>query len=119
MIIVVPLVVDEDAKPDFGAMDAATRGRRRGPATRDAGVVRDDAAGRHDPESLRRRARRELSGLELGADLFVVHSPERVFSGRIFADLRRYPKLVGGVDEASTARGVEFYESFLEFDERA
>ena len=45
-------------------------------------------------------------------------SPERVFTGRVFADLRRYPKLVGGVDEASAKRGVEFYESVLEFDDR-
>ena len=45
-------------------------------------------------------------------------SPERVLTGRVFADLRRYPKLVGGIDEASAARGVEFYEAVLDFDER-
>ncbi len=61
------------------------------------------------------RAGSSLAALE---DLFVVHSPERVFSGRIFSDLRRYPKLIGGVDAESTQRGVEFYESFLEFDDR-
>lgn len=60
----------------------------------------------------------ELSGLRLGDELFVCHSPERVFSGRIFDDLRTYPKLVGGIDDASAARAVAFYESALEFDER-
>ena len=43
----------------------------------------------------------------------VAFSPERVFSGRVFADLETYPKLVGGIDSASTERAVEFYESVL------
>jgi nucleotide sugar dehydrogenase len=59
------------------------------------------------------------SGLTVGRDVFVCHSPERVFSGRIFADLRRYPKLVGGVDAESAQRAVAFYEAVLDFDERA
>jgi nucleotide sugar dehydrogenase len=54
----------------------------------------------------------------MGEDFFLVHSPERVFSGRVFSDLRRYPKLVGGVDEISTERGVEFYSKALDFDQR-
>jgi len=40
-------------------------------------------------------------------------------SGRVFADLRRYPKLVGGINPASEARGIAFYEAVLDFDERA
>ena len=43
----------------------------------------------------------------------VAFSPERVFSGRVFSDLETYPKLVGGIDSASTDRAVEFYESVL------
>ena len=45
-------------------------------------------------------------------------SPERVLTGRVFADLRKYPKLVGGIDPESEKRGIEFYESVLDFDER-
>jgi len=58
------------------------------------------------------------SGLILGKDFDVIFSPERVFTGRVFADLRRYPKLVGGLDDSSTRRGVEFYRAVLQFDER-
>lgn len=50
------------------------------------------------------------SRLKVGQDLFLVFSPERVFTGRVFADLRKYPKLVGGVGADSTRRGVAFYE---------
>lgn len=117
VIVVVPLLVDADATPEFRALDAATKavaaGLRPGTlvsyeTTLPVGTTR----GRFGP------ALEAGSGLTLGEDLFLVHSPERVFSGRIFEDLRRYPKLVGGVDTASNDRGVAFYESFLEFDER-
>jgi nucleotide sugar dehydrogenase len=60
----------------------------------------------------------EGSGLVAGRDFALVFSPERVLTGRVFADLRRYPKLVGGIDEASARRGVEFYEQVLDFDDR-
>src|SRR5690606_31775712 len=58
------------------------------------------------------------SGLTVGEDFHLVFSPERVLTGRVFSDLRRYPKLVGGVDAASTAAGTAFYEAVLDFDER-
>ena len=39
------------------------------------------------------------SGLAEGTDFHVVFSPERVLTGRVFADLRKYPKLVGGLSD--------------------
>lgn len=117
VVVVVPLVVDDDGRPDFAMLDAATG--TIGPALRPGTLVSYETTlpvgttrGRFTP------ALAAASGLTPGRDLFVCHSPERVFSGRIFADLRRYPKLVGGVDEASASRAVAFYESALEFDER-
>src|SRR6476620_2513385 len=59
------------------------------------------------------------SGLVEGQDFHLVFSPERVLTGRVFEDLRKYPKLVGGLSEAGAAKAVEFYESVLDFDERA
>jgi nucleotide sugar dehydrogenase len=56
-----------------------------------------------------------LSGLSAGGEggFFLAFSPERVFSGRIMRDLATYPKLVGGVDPASTKRAAAFYRSVL------
>ena len=117
VVVVVPLMTDGEGKPDFSAMDAATEaigaGLRAGTlvsyeTTLPVGTTRQRFA-----PMLER-----LSNLTVGDDIFLVHSPERVFSGRIFADLRRYPKLVGGVDDESTKRGVSFYEHVLDFDER-
>jgi len=117
VILLVPLVVDGDRQPDFTAMDAATRMISEGlqpgtlvsyETTLPVGTSRTRFAPRLA----------ELSGLTVGEDLFICHSPERVFTGRVFSDLRRYPKLVGGVTAACTQMGVKFYESVLEFDDR-
>jgi nucleotide sugar dehydrogenase len=117
VIVVVPLMVDSDGVPDFRAMDAATwaigQGLRQGTlvsyeTTLPIGTTRS----RFTPDLAR------ISGLTVGKDLLVCHSPERVFSGRIFDDLRAYPKLVGGIDALSTQRAVEVYESILQFDPR-
>ena len=60
----------------------------------------------------------KISGLVAGKDFHLVFSPERVLTGRVFADLRKYPKLVGGINDASTRAGVTFYEQVLDFDDR-
>jgi nucleotide sugar dehydrogenase len=58
------------------------------------------------------------SGLVEGRDFHLVFSPERVLTGRVFADLRRYPKLVGGLSPEGARRAAEFYQAVLEFDDR-
>lgn len=47
------------------------------------------------------------------SDVAVAYSPERVSSGRVFVDLETYPKIVGGIDEESTHRAIEFYRALL------
>jgi nucleotide sugar dehydrogenase len=117
VVVVVPLFVDAEGVPDFGWMDAATdsigRGLKPGTlvvyeTTLPVGTTRT----RFGPRLA------ELSGLAAGDGFALVFSPERVLTGRVFADLRRYPKLVGGVNESSAARAIEFYEQVLDFDER-
>jgi nucleotide sugar dehydrogenase len=58
------------------------------------------------------------SGMKAGTDFHLAFSPERVFTGRVFADLRRYPKLVGGLTEACGLAAEKFYAAVLDFDER-
>ena len=117
IVIVVPLIVDDELRPDFSAMDAATRTIAQGlkPGTL---VSFETTLPVHTTRQRFGPMLEEGSGLTVGEDLFLCHSPERVYSGRIFSDLRRYPKLVGGTDPASAQRSVEFYEAILDFDER-
>jgi nucleotide sugar dehydrogenase len=117
VVIVVPLFVDADGAPDFQWLDSATHavgaGLRPGAlvsyeTTLPVGTTRDRWAPMLQADS----------GLTPGRDFALVFSPERVLTGRVFSDLRRYPKLVGGIDEASASRGVKFYEAVLDFDDR-
>ena len=118
IVIVVPLFVnDETWQPDFGWMEAATRSFAEYltpgtlvsyETTLPVGTTR----GRWKPLI------EEVSGLVEGRDFHVVFSPERVLTGRVFEDLRKYPKLVGGLSREGTAKGIAFYEQVLSFDER-
>jgi len=117
VVVVVPLFVDNDGVPDFGWMDAATEKIAQGlkpgtlvsyETTLPVGTTRT----RFTP------AIEKISGLKAGVDFHLVFSPERVLTGRVFADLRKYPKLVGGVNESSTKAGVDFYNAVLDFDDR-
>ena len=117
VVVVVPLFVDNDGIPDFGWMDAATEkiaaGLKPGTlvsyeTTLPVGTTRTRFA----------PALEKISGLTAGKDFDLVFSPERVLTGRVFADLRKYPKLVGGINKQSTDAGVKFYEAVLDFDDR-
>ncbi len=117
VVVVVPLFVDNDGIPDFGWMDSATedigRGLRQGTlviyeTTLPVGTTRT----RFAPKL------QELSGLVPGEGFFMAFSPERVLTGRVFADLRRYPKLVGGINQSSADQSIEFYNEVLDFDDR-
>ena len=118
VVLVVPLFVDEEtAQPDFGWMDAATRSLAEHltagtlvsyETTLPVGTTRN----RWKPMI------EDISGLTEGTDFHLVFSPERVLTGRVFADLRKYPKLVGGLSPEGAEKAREFYEAVLDFDER-
>jgi UDP-N-acetyl-D-glucosamine dehydrogenase len=117
VIAVPPLVVDASARPDWAILDAvvADIGRGLKPGTTvsvettvPVGTTRDRIA----------PALELASGLKEGEDFHLVFSPERIFSGRVLADLDNYPKLVGGLSAAGEARGVELYGSFLDAEIR-
>lgn len=109
VIVLVPLDVDAERRPDFRAMEAAFAAIARGIApgalivletTVPVGACRE----RYLPVL-------ESSGLIVGRDIFFAFSPERVQSGRIARDLATYPRVLGGIDPASTERAVAFYRA--------
>jgi UDP-N-acetyl-D-glucosamine dehydrogenase len=117
VVVVVPLFVDQNSEPDFDALDSATqdiaKGLQKGTlvayeTTLPIGTTRNRFTG-----TLER-----ISGLRVGEDFFVVFSPERVLTGRVFSDLRKYPKIVGGVTEKCSEIGRDFYSRVLDFDPR-
>ena len=117
VVVVVPLFVDGEGIPDFGWMDAATGDVARGlnPGTL---VVYETTLPVGTTRTRWKPMLQDGSNLTEGRDFHLVFSPERVLTGRVFADLRRYPKLVGGLSDEGAKRAVAFYEDVLEFDER-
>lgn len=53
------------------------------------------------------------SGLEIGADLFVAHCPERVLPGRILEELVQNDRVIGGINHESALVARNFYKIFV------
>ena len=118
VVIVVPLFVnDETWQPDFGWMDAATRSlaEHLTPGTL---VSYETTLPVGTTRTRWKPMIEEISGLVEGRDFHLIFSPERVLTGRVFEDLRKYPKLVGGLRPEGAAQAIAFYEQVLQFDER-
>jgi nucleotide sugar dehydrogenase len=112
VVIIVPLMVNEQREIDYTSVDAATSavaaGLERGTlviyeTTLPVGTTRTRFA-----PVLERGSR-----LRAGRDFSLAFSPERVYSGRIFRDLKQYHKIVGGITHQSTNEAVRFYEAAL------
>lgn len=56
----------------------------------------------------------EESGLKAGADFHLAFSPERIDPGNTKYGMKNTPKVVGGIDSASTEKAAEFYEQFVD-----
>jgi nucleotide sugar dehydrogenase len=117
VVLVVPLFVDNDAKPDFGWMDVATRslGEHLTPGTL---VSYETTLPVGTTRNRWKPLLEEVSGLTEGKDFHLVFSPERVLTGRVFEDLRKYPKLIGGLSDEGAKLATNFYNAVLDFDER-
>jgi nucleotide sugar dehydrogenase len=110
--VLVRLVTDEAGRPEYGALDSATRaigaGLRRGAlVSYETTVPVGDTRSRFVP------ALERASGLRAALDFHVCFSPERVQAGRVFRDLDGYPKLVGGLTPRCLEVAARFYASVL------
>jgi nucleotide sugar dehydrogenase len=117
VIIVVPLIVDQLGNPEFKNIDSVTRivGASLKPGTL---VIYETTLPVGTTRNRFGPLLEKESGLRVGTDFFLAYSPERVYSGRVFENLSQYPKLVGGVDEKSSEKVVNFYSSVLNFNVR-
>lgn len=117
IVIVVPLFVDNEGKPDFGWMDVATKDLADH-LTANTLVIYETTLPVGTTRTRWKPAIEGGSGLTEGTDFHLVFSPERVLTGRVFEDLRKYPKLLGGLSAEGAKAAVAFYEQVLDFDER-
>ena len=112
VVLIVPVMLDAEHQPDYRYMDAAVDSVAGGlhPGSLvifETTLPVGDTRGRYGPRL------EAASGLGPD-DLHVAFSPERLFSGAVLRNLASYPKLVGGLDPASTDLAAAFYASVLD-----
>ena len=114
ILICVPLVIDKYNEPDFFNIDSVVTeiGKH---VVNNTLIVFETTLPVGTTRNRFSKSIEKISNLEVGKDIFIVFSPERVLTGRVFEDLVKYPKLVGGVTSLCTKKGVDFYKSVLEF----
>jgi len=117
IVVVVPLYVDSGGESDFTNIDQAIAEVGKN-LERNSTVIIETTLPIGTTRTRFAPIMEKESGLIAGKDFFVAFSPERVSSGTVFADFRRYPKLVGGINPESTARAAELYKKGFEFDMR-
>lgn len=116
VVVVVPLFVNNEGEPDFMSIDSATN--RIGESLKAGSLVCYETTLPVGTTSTRFAPMLEMaSGLKAGEGFNLVFSPERVLTGRVFEDLGRYPKIVGGFSTECTKAGMNFYGSNLPIDE--
>ena len=117
VVLIVPVMLDGDSRPDHGHMDAATDAIAPGihpgsvviyETTLPVGDTRDRYTPRLEAAS---SLRAEVDG---DAGFYVAFSPERLYSGAALRNLATYPKLVGGIGPLSRDRAAAFYDSVLD-----
>lgn len=115
VVIIVPVMLDERSRPDPRSMDAAASAIAPGLHAGSL-VVFETTLPVGETRARYAPLLTTVSGLTLDDDLFVAFSPERLYSGAALRNLATYPKLVGGLGPASTARAATFYASVLDAD---
>jgi nucleotide sugar dehydrogenase len=112
VVICVPTPLSADGGPDLGAVRAAvaTVAEHLHPGML---VILESTTypGTTEEEVL---PILEAGGLRAGDDFYLAFSPERVDPGNTEFGIRNTPKVVGGVDDASTTVAAAFYGKFVE-----
>lgn len=117
VVVLVPVYVDSQGVPEFSTIDEVSKGIAA--ALKPGTLVSYETT--LPVGTTRNRFTPVLetgSGLTADQEFFVCFSPERVSSGSVMDDLRRYPKLVGGIGLASEEKAKDFYEAVITFDPR-
>ena len=112
LAIQTPFLDPKDLIPDFSALTEGLRavGRHLSEGTL---VVLESTVTPGTTERMAREILEGESGLVAGEDFALAHAPERVMVGRLLKNIREHDRIVGGIDEVSTARAVELYTPVL------
>jgi len=112
VVICVPTPLSEDGGPDLGPVRSATATVARNLAPGML-VVLESTTYPGTTEELLLPAL-EVGGLQVGKDIYLAFSPERVDPGNPVYGIKNTPKVVGGITPACTQRATDFYSRFID-----
>ncbi len=113
VVVIVPVMTNEQHEIDFSAIDAATAALGAG-LTPGKLVIYETTLPVGTTAGRLRQQLEQGSHLTAGQDFYLAYSPERVRSGQVLRDLATYPKVVGGINQASTEAAAQFYRAVLD-----
>lgn len=54
----------------------------------------------------------DLTKFKVGRDVFLAFCPERIAEGKSITETKSIPQIIGGINDSSTKKAVEFFDSF-------
>lgn len=111
-IIAVPTPINEDKTADMRFVEAATRSIV--PCVRKGCIVVLESTSPPRTVTDLMLPILEETGLKIGEELLVAHSPERILPGKVLEELRTNSRIVGGINQKSSEEVKKVYESIVE-----
>ncbi len=109
-LVVVPTPFKEKNEPDISYVEAATRGII--PLLKEGDLyIIESTSPVGTTEKMRELIYQERP--ELKDKLYIAYCPERVLPGNVMYELVHNDRVIGGVDEKSTQKAIDFYKQFV------
>lgn len=113
VVMCVPTPLGDGGSPDLGAVKAASRAVGDN-LTAGTTVILESTTYPGTTDDVVKPLLELASGLSAGEDFHLAYSPERVDPGSKRFGIKNTPKLMGGIDDASTQAAVAFYRAFVD-----
>jgi UDP-N-acetyl-D-glucosamine dehydrogenase len=113
IIICLPTPLNINKDPDVSMIRSAVDSIIRY-VSRDTLIILESTTYPGTTEELIKNVIEVKTQLEVGKDIFVCYSPERVDPGNPKFNVKNTPKILGGITEICANLGIQFYRSFLE-----
>lgn len=110
-IIAVPTPLKDNYVPDLSYVESATR--QISPFVKPGNLVILEST---SPVGTTNEVVARIlagEGHDIEKDVYVAHCPERVLPGRILVELVENDRIVGGINEESAVKAIEFYKTFV------
>ena len=112
VIVCVPTPLNKQNEPDLSFLKSVAKGLSRTSGGFKLVIIESTSFPGTTKDVFQPLLQRE--GKKSGQDFALVYSPERIDYGNAKFGVRNIPKVVGGIDESSTALGSEFYKTILD-----